>query len=298
MNVRELETFVWAVRLGGIGAAARHLNLTQPAATRRIQELEKDIGAKVFRPQGRQLVLTAVGESCFAIAERILADVTRIRLIASGGAAFEGTVRVGVGEAIAVTWLHAWLKRIAASFPKLRVEIDVDLSNSLITKLAKRRIAIALLPGPVPLSGATMTPLGSCSLRWLAHPQFLPARAPLTPEQLADIPIITLGQDANAYVIMEQWFATAKVKPKRVSYCNSFSALSSLVRNGVGACLVPEVLFRDLIEEGAVVVLPEKPRISRAEYAAVYLPTADQALIPQLATFAREESWFLRPDNA
>jgi DNA-binding transcriptional LysR family regulator len=294
MNVRELETFVWAVRLGGIGAAARHLNLTQPAATRRIQELEKDIGAKVFRPQGRQLVLTPVGESCLAIAERILADVTSIRLIASGGASFEGTVRVGVGEAIAVTWLHAWLKRIEASFPKLRVEIDVDLSNSLITKLAKRRIAIALLPGPVPLPGALMTPLGSCSLRWLAHPQLVPARLPLTPDQLADIPIITLGEDANAFVIMEQWFATAKVKPKRVSHCNSFSALSSLVRNGVGACLVPEVLFRDLIEEGAVVVLPEKPRIARAEYAAVYLPTADQALIPQLAIFAREESWFLR----
>lgn len=298
MNINELETFVWAVRLGGIGAAARHLNLTQPAASRRIQALERDIGAKVFRPQGRQLVLTPVGESCLTVAERILADVTSIRLIASGGASLEGTIRVGVGEAIAVTWLHCWLKRIETSFPKLHVEIEIDLSNALIAKLAKRRIAIGLLPGPVALPGAQITPLGSCTLRWFAHPKFRLEKAPLTPEQLADTPIITLGRDANAFLIMEQWFASAGVKPKRVSQCNSFAVLSSLVRNGVGVSLLPEVMFRNLVDEGAVVVLPEKPRIAQADYGAVYLPTADQALIPQLAVFAREESWFLRAGNA
>src|SRR5947209_18707540 len=95
MDSRHLETLLWVVRLGGIGAAAQHLNLTQPAITRRIQELERELGAKVLRRHGRNVVPTPLGQSCLANAERILSEVTAMRLAATGNAPV-GTIRVGV----------------------------------------------------------------------------------------------------------------------------------------------------------------------------------------------------------
>src|SRR6201985_2417556 len=102
MDSRHLETLLWVVRLGGIGAAALHLNLTQPAVTRRIQELERELGAKVLRRQGRSVVPPALGESCLVSAERILSEVDMMK-VAAGGEVPVGTIRVGIVESIALT---------------------------------------------------------------------------------------------------------------------------------------------------------------------------------------------------
>src|SRR6266436_4457542 len=119
MDSRHLETLLWVVRLGGIGAAAQHLNLTQPAVTRRIQELERELGAKVFRRQGRNVALTPVGQTCLGSAERILSEVATMRVAASGKAAV-GTIRVGVVESIALTWFQNFLARIEERYPRWR----------------------------------------------------------------------------------------------------------------------------------------------------------------------------------
>src|ERR1700709_2651645 len=108
MDSRHLETLVWVARLGGIGAAAQHLNLTQPAITRRIQELERELGAKVLRRQGRTVVPTALGQSCLVGAERILSEVEMMK-VAAGGEAAVGTIRVGMVESIALTWFQNFL---------------------------------------------------------------------------------------------------------------------------------------------------------------------------------------------
>jgi len=124
MDSRHLETLLWVVRLGGIGAAAQHLNLTQPAVTRRIQELERELGAKVFRRQGRNVALTPVGQTCLGSAERILSEVATMRIAASGKAAV-GTIRVGVVESIALTWFQNFLARIEGRYPKVQMEIEL-----------------------------------------------------------------------------------------------------------------------------------------------------------------------------
>ena len=130
MDSRHLETLLWVVRLGGVGAAAQHLNLTQPAVTRRIQELERELGAKVLRRQGRNVVPTALGQKCLRSAERILSEVATMRIAASGKAAV-GIIRVGVVESIALTWFQNFLARIEQRYPKVQLEIDVDLSSRL-----------------------------------------------------------------------------------------------------------------------------------------------------------------------
>src|SRR6195256_7006173 len=121
MDSRNLETLLWVVRLGGVSAAAQHLNLTQPAVTRRIQELERELGAKVRRRQGRNVALRPVGQTCLGSAERILSEVAIMRVAASGKAAV-GTIRVGVVESIAVTWFQNFLARIEGRSPKGLVE--------------------------------------------------------------------------------------------------------------------------------------------------------------------------------
>src|SRR4030081_1823833 len=259
-----LETLLWVVRLGGIGAAAQHLNLTQPAVTRRIQELERELGAKVLRRQGRNVVPTPVGQTCLGGAERILSEVAIMRVAASNKAAV-GTIRVGVVESIALTWFQNFLARIEGRYPKVEMEIDVDLSNRLLTKLARRQIDIALLPGPVHLPGVVRVSLRGCVIKWLGAPQLCPKDREMQAADLAELPIIGMPQDANAYHSIIDWFAEAKVNPGLVHRCNSLSVVALLVRRGVGASLLPPDLFGGDLESGALKIMIEKPAAADVE---------------------------------
>jgi DNA-binding transcriptional LysR family regulator len=291
MDSRHLETLLWVVRLGGVGAAAQHLNLTQPAVTRRIQELERELGAKVLRRQGRNVVPTAVGQKCLGSAERILSEVATMRVAASGKAAV-GTIRVGVVESIALTWFQNFLARIEQRYPKVQLEIDVDLSSRLANKLARRQIDIALIPGPVQQPGVVRISLGSCAMKWLGHPELCPTDRQMTAADLAELPIIGMPQDANAYHSIINWFEEAQVSPGLVHRCNSFSVVASLVRRGVGVSLLPPDLFAGDLESGTLKVLIEQPAAPKVEYSAAYLPVVDVSILPEVAAIAREESWF------
>ena len=291
MDSRHLETLLWVARLGGIGAAAQHLNLTQPAVTRRIQELERELGAKVLRRQGRNVVPTPVGQTCLGSAERILSEVATMRVVASGKAAV-GTIRVGVVESIALTWFQNFLARIEERYPKVQMEIDVDLSNRLLTKLARRQIDIALLPGPVQLPGVVRVSLGDCDMKWLGHPQLWPKDREMKAADLAELPIIGMPQEANAYHTIINWFEEAQVTPSLVHCCNSFSVVALLVRRGVGVSLLPPDLFAGDLESGVLKILIEQPDVPKVEYSAAYVPATEDSILPEVAAIAREESWF------
>lgn len=294
MDSRNLETLLWVVRLGGVGAAAQHLNLTQPAVTRRIQELERELGAKVLRRQGRNVVPTALGQTCLGSAERILSEVATMRIAASGKAAV-GTIRVGVVESIALTWFQNFLARIEERYPRVQLEIDVDLSSRLANKLARRQIDIALLPGAVQLPGAVLVSLGSCAMKWLGHPQLCPTDREMTAADIAALPIIGMPQDANAYHSIIDWFEEAQVTPGLVHRCNSFSVVALLVRRGVGVSLLPPDLFAGDLESGVLKVMIEQPASPKVEYSAAYLTAMDVSILPEVAAIAREESWFFGP---
>jgi DNA-binding transcriptional LysR family regulator len=292
MDSRHLETLLWVVRLGGIGAAAQHLHLTQPAVTRRIQELERELGAKVLQRQGRNVALTPLGQRCLERAERILLEVSMMKAVAGADAA-EGTIRVGVVESIALTWFQSFVARIERHYPKVRLEIDADLAGGLAAKLTRRQIDIALLPGPVDLPGSVRTSLGSCTLKWLGHPRFQRQDRALTAAALADLPTIGMPQDASVYHLMVSWFEEAGISPRFVHRCNSFSVMSLLVRRGIGVSLLPAELFTEDLAAGALKILVEAPKSKDMNYFAAHLGATGNPLVPKLAALAREESWFL-----
>jgi DNA-binding transcriptional LysR family regulator len=213
--------------------------------------------------------------------------------VAAGGDAAVGTIRVGVVESIALTWFQSFVARIEQRYPKVRLEIDADLAGGLAAKLTRRQIDIALLPGPVDLPGSVRISLGSCTLRWLGHPRFCPQDHHLTAAALAELPAIGMPQDASVYHSMVSWFEEAGISPNFIHRCNSFSVMSLLVRRGIGISLLPPELFAEDLAAGALKILIEHPKASDMEYSAAYLRTGDNALVPQLAALAREESWFL-----
>jgi DNA-binding transcriptional LysR family regulator len=220
----------------------------------------------------------------------------------ASGNAVVGTIRMGVAEAVALTWFYRLHARIEERYPNVRLELDIDLSEQLVTKLRQNQLDIALVPGEVGVPGVVKTDLGACALEWMSPPKLLDSRGGrhFTPATLAHLPIITLPQNANAHKVMTDWFEKAGVKPSRIHTCSSVSAVAPLVRKGMGVSLLPYDLFKDDLQSGSMVILPVSPPIPKVSYIAVYSSNAvrakptELAILPEIAQLARDESWFLR----
>ncbi len=80
MNLSQMRMFLEVVRHGSLSEAARRHQLTQPAVTRKMQRLEKELGTELFeRGEGHQVKLTARGQDFHCFAEKVLEDYSHLQ---------------------------------------------------------------------------------------------------------------------------------------------------------------------------------------------------------------------------
>ena len=131
LNLDQLRTFLAVVRLGGVRKAATGLNLTQPAVTARIRNLETALACELFDRTSGAMKLTKRGELLLTHAEKFehLSQMVEKDVIDPDG--IEGHLRLGVSETIAQCWLPDLIARLHHLFPKLEIEFNVDISINL-----------------------------------------------------------------------------------------------------------------------------------------------------------------------
>src|SRR6478736_5279873 len=79
MKFSQMRDVVAIAERGSLRAASRHLSLAQPALTRSIHELERELGVPLFERRARGMVLTPMGEAFVRRASAVLSEVRRAR---------------------------------------------------------------------------------------------------------------------------------------------------------------------------------------------------------------------------
>ncbi|HUH85592.1 MAG TPA: LysR substrate-binding domain-containing protein [Stellaceae bacterium] len=144
LDIDVLRTLVAAQQLGAFNRAAKQVGRSQSAISQQIRKLEDRVGQPLFRKQGRGLVLTEAGEILLAYARRIL-DLNDEGVAALRGVTINGVVRFGLPGDFAETWLPAALGRFKRAHPSVRVEATVDRNTSLVDRLEKGQLDLAVL---------------------------------------------------------------------------------------------------------------------------------------------------------
>ena len=116
MELRHLRYFVAVGEEQHYGRAARRLRVAQPALSRQIQDLEKELGFKLFERLPRGVKLSAAGKLFLDDARRILQEVSeaavRASRVASGRS---GTLRVGDRKSTRLNSSHEFVSRMPSS---------------------------------------------------------------------------------------------------------------------------------------------------------------------------------------
>lgn len=282
-----LETLLWIDRLGRFRAAAEHLKLTQPAVSMRMRELERVVGAALFRREGQTVRVTALGRELVAYAEQLMALSREAERRLLAPPRLQGTVRIGVADSYAITALPGVLLEIERRHPALRIAIEVDFSANLDRRLNRGALDCAVLTAPTPGPAIHAEPMADLRLAWVAGRRIVPPGDRATPQALSDVPILTNPAPSHLHATIRSWFATAGIEPERLNTCSSLTVMARLAAAGFGVSLVPVDVFRAEIAAGALRVLRARPALPRHRICVAYRRDADHDLAP-LAALLRE----------
>ncbi len=294
MNIKQLEAFIWIVRLGSFAAAAERLCMTQSTISARVQELEQAIGVSLFDRSHHRARLTPKGQELVPYAERLLALTSEIRHRVGDPTALGGVVRIGVAELVAATWMPDLVAHVHEKYPGVILEVTVQLTNTLIAALRDGDSDVALIPGPVVEPNLASDSLGCAEFCWMAGKGFDVGPGPVTPEALQDVPIVALSESSHHYRTIEHWFASHSTYFKVATRCNNMSLAASLAMAGLGIAHLPRIAYRKEIGEGRLRILESSPRMPSVEFFVVYPRGRFQPLVHAIVALAQEVSPFAR----
>ncbi len=286
-NLRGLEAYYWAARLGGYGAAAGHLGLTQPSISVRIKELEREVGTKLFYRAGRNVRLSDAGVAMFDYVERVLTLMHDLEGHVRGSGPLRGLIRLGVPDSFALICLADLLKELDREHPELNVAVTVDNSRALGQKLEEGTLDVAIMAQPQNSKLFRTEFLGAQLVTWVASPAFLASSSQLHPEDLVGHQIVTNPSPSPTFSLVMDWFADSRFVPTRLSTCNSVAVIIGLVSAGAALSILPTCIIQEHLRNGTLVALNFSPPLPTVEMFAAFPKTSISRAIPEIVRLAR-----------
>ena len=146
MNVQSLRYFLIVAECGVITRAAAEMHITQPALTRHVGQLERELGVKLLMRHGRGVRLTEAGRLLEVRAKAILADIDRLSdELLAGQAEPRGSLSVGLPYAWSETITAPVVKQFSDRYPDVQLTVIADSSETLESMLKAQYLDVAVL---------------------------------------------------------------------------------------------------------------------------------------------------------
>lgn len=244
MELRHLKYFVAVAKEGNIGRASNILHISQPPLTRQIQQLEQDIGVRLFNRSVKGVELTDAGKTLYDEAVNILSlvevAVSRTRRAAEG---IIGRLDVAIFGSGVFEIAPRLLLRFRSAFPDVQIVLHTMNKGEQIEALRQRRIKIGfnrLIPS-LPDIGSKIVAVekivvGIHESNPLAH------ATELSFNDLASEPIVLFPNATrpNFTDFIASQFHKFDITPNIAQVVGDAATGIALVATGFGVCFVPE----------------------------------------------------------
>jgi DNA-binding transcriptional LysR family regulator len=280
-HTADMEFFALVARHGSLAAAARALDLTPPAATKRLAQLEARLGVRLVNRTTRRISLTGEGETYLAHATRILAAIREMEdAVSSGRAAPKGLLRVNATLGFGRTTIAPIVSAFAKRYPQVEVQMEVtDRPVDLVESGHDLAIRFGTLPDKRLNARRVMS-----NRRFLcASPRYLKEHG--TPASLADLAkhrCIVHRQNDEAHGVWRFYSGEGEehsevVKVHGALSSNDGDIVLGWALDGHGILVRSEWDLARYVESGRLhIVLPEY-RLPSADLFVYYLNRRNQA---------------------
>jgi len=259
-----METFVSVLEAGSFSAAARRLNLGQPAVSKTIAQLEDRLGVRLLLRSTRGLTPTEAGTAYYERAKRAIEHAHEADLAARGaGSGLHGTLRVCAALTFARLHVLPHLEAFLQAHPELNIDIVLD---DRTVNLVEEGIDVALRMGALPDSNLIARKIGECQRLVLATPAYVLAHGkPCNPADLAQHQAVIFAQAGGG----EHWSFKQGNTVQSVTVTGA-EGVRAAVLGGSGVALTSQWMFAEELAKGDVVPLLEDWQLPPLDLWAVF----------------------------
>lgn len=263
MELSEIEAFVTISRTGGFTRAAFLLHLSQPAISRRMELLERELGVPLFERLATGICLTVAGESFLPYAQQIMAAIE------DGKAAVhaleeeaQGTLTLALVGTLASTQLTTHLQAFHRAYPRVRLLLCTARSDEVSTRVQQGDALLGLRyfadPRPDICSQHVMDEL--LVVVCAAHSRLV-TDSPSEAAALQGVPWFSFpfkaGSSDEAFArLLEQQLLRHELQGAERIVIDSLTAQKRLIEADFGVGLLPKSSIEEELRLGTVRVLP------------------------------------------
>lgn len=246
MNQKQMQYAVLLSQCANITEAAAKLSISQPALSKQILSLERELGVSLFDRSTQPLSLTAAGEEFVSRAKDILLCQDALAGVMESYRKEEaGRLSIGISPFRASYDLSGVIASLRARFPQLQVVLCEENSTRLQAMAAEGETDVTVMNLPVDEAKLEVLPLRPEPVV-LAVPEGLLPLLPeavaesgeLSPEDAGALPMVVLGKTQELRRLFDGLFYTSAPPPIAAQVVGIASAWN-LVEGGVGAALIP-----------------------------------------------------------
>ena len=297
VNLDDVRGVVAVAELGQVGAAADELGISQSALTRRVQRMERALGASLFNRVGRRLVLNTRGEAFVVQARKMLAAERAGRDMVSRLMDPErGTVRLDFMHSLGTWMVPDLVKAYRAQHPNVDIRLHQGAAQELVGRVLAGESDLALV-GPRPTLPEAAEPATSAQVGWhqierqrlgLAVPEghWAAGRAEVGIAEFRDEPFIGMLPGYGTRMLLDALADSAGFSPRLVFESMELTTVAGLVAAGLGSALLP--LDDPYLQVGNLV--PLQPPAYR-ELGLVWRQGDEAPPVAQFRDFIVEGAW-------
>ncbi|WP_129359564.1 MULTISPECIES: LysR family transcriptional regulator [Micrococcaceae] len=240
LSIPLLRTFVMICRLGTFSAAAEALDISQPAVSLRVRQLENLASATLFDRHGNTVVLSTEGVSLLSYAERALQAIDSLNSYLEDKQPWTGLLRIGSSELFSMTGLPGVLQALESEHPTLKTNLTVRASTFLMKALERGELDAAFVSDPDPTADCVLLELATTGLEIISNGHIgLPDV--VTPKDLAGYQTLLNPRPSAINTIVADWLSPEDGWSE-TNTCDSIPVTMRLVRDGIGAGVIPHCM--------------------------------------------------------
>ena len=265
LNLDQLRAFVEVVERGSFTAAAKELNLTQPAVTHQVQEMERRFQVALVERFGKRAYLTQAGEKLIEHARSLLDEDSRTQVtMRRFGDGWLGRVRVGTSMTVLMYVLPPILRQLKTDHPQLEINLKAGLTTTTLQMLKTNALDLGLCALPIEDPAFETVPLFNDELVAILPAALGQVPKKVTPAFLSQCPLILGSENSALRRTIADWLALASPPPRPLMEFDNVEAMKSVVAVGLGASIVPSLsLGAGHVMMANTLVRPLSPRASR-----------------------------------
>jgi len=272
MNLNQLKIFYLSAKLGSLSAAARTLNITQPAVTKGIQRLQEYYEIKLVNRFGKKLALTDAGDALYEIAEKIFElEKNAEESIRDFKQRKKGHIRIHASESFGAYYLPSIIDPFSKSNPNIRISINILPNEQVVESVANLNNDLGFISYPIEHKKVLIREILEDRLVIIVPPDHAFARKKyLTPRDLNGQNMIIHEKGSTPQRVIDEFIKKNKISIFIPMELSSNRAIKKAVEDGTGIALISRNVASEEIKIGRLIAISLSGRAIKRKFYLVH----------------------------